>query len=341
MFRKILVPLDGSMLAEKALPYAVRLANRLDAQLYLVRSVEVPSLLENKHQVEQELVLDAEAYLNRVTRWISSRTLKPHTDPLRIHTNVFRGDPVKEITYFVKNCEIDLVLLSTHGRGGLSRLVIGSVAAKIQHQVDVPVMLFRPFENKHDQVLAETFSGVGEPYSNRFQGQGGRVVLTLDGSALSEAALEPACELALKLQAELHLLKINQESAPVTYGNLPGLGFFNTRIHQDEEEDEMASTLYLAKIAGSLAEKNAIMLVTEVRTGDIAEQITAYACEIEADAIVMATHAPGEFGWFITGSIAERVMRQSHLPVMMLPVHELAAAGTGQGNNRPVLPRAS
>src|SRR6476620_10391839 len=100
MYKKILVPLDGSMLAEKALPYAVRLANRLDARLYLVRSVEVPLLTGNVKRVEKELVEDAEAYLGRVTRWISTRTLKPHTDLIRINTRVLRGDPAKEICYY-------------------------------------------------------------------------------------------------------------------------------------------------------------------------------------------------------------------------------------------------
>src|SRR4051812_46651528 len=121
MFKKILVPLDGSMLSEKALPYAVRLANRLDAQLFLVRSVEVPLLVTNARQAELELVQDAEEYLSRITRWITSRTLKPNIEATRIHSSVFKGDPSKEIRYFVNNLEIDLVIMTTHGRGGFSR----------------------------------------------------------------------------------------------------------------------------------------------------------------------------------------------------------------------------
>ncbi len=323
MFKKIIVPLDGSMLAEKALPYAVRLATRLDAQLFLVRSVEVPLLVTNARRTEQELTLEAEDYLNRVTRWISSRTLKPNMEAARIHTRVFKGDPAKEICCFVNNLEIDLVIMTTHGRGGFSRLVTGSVAGKILHQLTAPVMLIRPFGQKSSQLLAETFSGVGEPYSNRFEAEESRVLLTLDGSALSEAAIEPACELALKLKAELHLLKINYEEAPIMYGDIIGMGYINARIYQDATENEMVATAYLVKIARKLAEKNLKPVIT-VKTGNnIAEQIVKYACEIQADTIVMATHAPSELGWFLTGSMAEQVMRLSHLPVLMLPVHGL------------------
>jgi nucleotide-binding universal stress UspA family protein len=328
MFKKILVPLDGSMLAEKALPYAVRLANRLDARLYLVRSVEVPLLTGNVKRVEKELVEDAEAYLGRVTRWISTRTLKPHTDLIRINTRVLRGDPAKEICYYVNSEDIDLVLMSTHGRGGLPRLITGSVAGKILHQLSVPVMLVRPFEQKYSQLLAETFSGVGEPYSDRFQAEGGRVVLTLDGSDLSEAALEPACELALKLKAELHLLRVNYAAMPLLYADLTGMGYASAPIYPDGPEQEAISQAYLTRMAARVVEKG-LQPVTAVRSGDVAEQIVEYARLVEADALVMATHAPGDLGWVLTGSTAEEVMRLSHLPVLMLPVHGMRESGKG------------
>src|ERR1700712_4320258 len=112
MFKKILVPLDGSLLAEKALPYAVRLANRWDAQLYLVRSVEAPFLVKIPHKVGKELVRDAEAYLAQPPRLLSSRTLKPHTEPLRLHSIVLKGDAAREICSFAQNLEIDLVIMS-------------------------------------------------------------------------------------------------------------------------------------------------------------------------------------------------------------------------------------
>lgn len=320
MYKRILVPLDGSMLAEKALPYAVRLANRLDAQLFLVRAVETPLLLSNVRQGEYELAREAEAYLERITRWISSRTLTPHTDTNRIHTAVVKGDATREISYYATNLEIDLVVMTTHGRGGFTRLVTGSVARKILHKLTIPVLLVRPFAQNSSQLLAETFSGVGEPYSNRFKTEGGQVLLTLDGSAMAEAAIEPACELAQKLKAELHLLRVNSEDVPVFYSDFVGMSYFSSRFYDDEAENEMASTSYLTSISRRLAEKN-IRPVIAVRKGNIAEQIVNYAGQIKAEAIVMATHAPGELGWLITGSTAEQVMRLSHMPVLMLPVH--------------------
>ncbi len=320
MFKKILVPLDGSMLAEKALPYAVRLANRLDAQLYLIRTVEVPHLVSNQRKLGKELVKDAENYLGGIIQLLSSRTLKPHTEPLRLHSIVVMGEPAQEICNFASNLEIDLVIMSTHGRSGFSRLVTGSVATKILHQLNTPVMLVRPFVQNYSQLLAETFSGIGEPYSNRFEDAGGRLLLTLDGTELAETALEPACEMASKLQAELHLLNVRDEETPFFYGDLGGMGYLDTRYYEVDPEDEVAQVTYLSSIADKVAEKN-LKTVIEVRKGNVAEQIVDYANRIGADAIIMATHAPSDLGWFLSGSTAEAVMRLSHLPVLMLPVH--------------------
>lgn len=328
MFKKILVPLDGSMLAEKVLPYAVRLANRLDAQLYLIRSVEVPHLLSNPRKLGKELVRDAETYLANISRMLSSRTLKPHTEAIRLHTTVVRGDPAREICDFARNLEIDLVIMSTHGRSGFSRLVTGSIATKILHEINVPVMLVRPFGQNYSQLLAETFSGIGEPYSNRFQDEGGRLLLTLDGTNLAEAALDPACELASKLQAELHLLNVSYDETPFFYGDLSGMGYLDTRYYEVAPEDDLAPVKYLDNIAKKVGEKN-LKPVVGIRRGNVAEEIVAYACQIDADAIIMATHAPSELGWFLSGSAAEAVMRLSHLPVLMLPVHGVKSL-TGQ-----------
>lgn len=334
MFKKILVPLDGSMLAEKALPYAVRLANRLDAQLYLIRSVEMPHLLHNSSKLAKELTRDAENYLAQISRLLSSRTLKPHTQALRLHTNVMRGEPAREICCLVHDLEIDLVIMSTHGRSGFSRLVTGSIATKILHEVSVPVMLVRPFEQKYSQLLAETFSGVGEPYNNRFQDEGSRILLTLDGTTLAETALQPACELASQLGAEMHLLNVRDEETPFYYGDLAGMGYLDTRYYEVAPEDEQAQLMYLNRIAHEVAEKD-LKPVIAIRRGKVAEEIVAYACKINADAIIMATHAPSELGWFLSGSTAEAVMRLSHLPVLMLPVHGVKSTGaTSTGQER-------
>jgi nucleotide-binding universal stress UspA family protein len=325
MFKKILVPLDGSMLAEKALPYAVRLANRLDAQLYLIRVVEAPRLVGNQHKLAKGLVNSAESYLANLTHLLSSRTLKPHTEALRLHTAVIRGEAVAEICSFARNLEIDLVVMSTHGRSGLPRLLAGSVATKILHQLNTPVMLVRPFEQKHGQLLAETFSGVGEPYSNRFEGNGGRLVLTLDGTRFAETALGPACELAASLQAELHLLNVRGDETQFYYGDLAGMGYMETRYYEVSPDDDLAPATYLGDIRRQVSEKG-LRSVIGIRKGEIAEQIVSYACQNSADAIVMATHAPSELGWFLSGSTAAAVMRQSHLPVLMIPVHSEADA---------------
>jgi len=105
------------------------------------------------------------------------------------------------------------------------------------------------------------------------------------------------------------------------------MGYLDTRYYEVEPEDELAAVTYLGGIAQKAADKDLKTVVAALK-GNVAEQIIAYACQIDADAVIMATHAPSELGWFLSGSTAAAVMRLSHLPVLMLPVHGGKSSGT-------------
>jgi nucleotide-binding universal stress UspA family protein len=137
MFKRILVPLDGSSLAEAILPQVQGLAKALGAELFLVRAAAAhvfPGVDPTEGEVD--VVRKAEAYVTEVAGRLRDAGIP-------IHTAVRYGEAAEEILRHIKDNAVDLVAMSTHGRSGLSRLVLGSVAAQVVHRATVPVLLLR------------------------------------------------------------------------------------------------------------------------------------------------------------------------------------------------------
>ncbi len=143
MIKKILVSLDGSRLAEKALPYARTLAQKFDAELILVRVLQPMVIMSDygyvpfyQSQVLQEEA-DAKVYLRSIQKKFSKLGLT-------IHIEVLEGNPVAEtILDMARETAVDLIVMSTHGRSGLSQWVYGSVANKVLQHAPCPIFLVR------------------------------------------------------------------------------------------------------------------------------------------------------------------------------------------------------
>ena len=137
MFKRILVPLDGSALAEAVLPQVQDLAKALGAELFLVRAAAA-HVFPGADPTEEEVdvVQKAEAYVAEMAGRLRDAGIP-------IHTAVRYGEAAEEILEHIVVNAIDLVAMSTHGRSGLSRLVLGSVAAQVVHHAPVPVLLLR------------------------------------------------------------------------------------------------------------------------------------------------------------------------------------------------------
>jgi len=154
MFNHLLVPLDGSHLAEAALPHALELASKFNSEISLVWVIQPPHLImtaangsvyaqlltEMRNQSEQ----DAHAYLT------------DHQESLQqqgfiVHTQVTEGENVADaLLQVASDLEVDAIVMSTHGRGGLSRWVFGSVADKVLRYAAVPVLLIRAKEETNE-----------------------------------------------------------------------------------------------------------------------------------------------------------------------------------------------
>ena len=145
MYRRALVPLDGSPVAETVLPFILEIAGPLDMEVVLLRVVQPvpPVVIEGSHHVVVEDVearqIDAEEYLAPLAVELRHRAV-------RVETQVRRGQPADEIIAAARAMGADIIAMSTHGRSGLGRLVFGSVAEAVLRHAGIPVLLLRATE---------------------------------------------------------------------------------------------------------------------------------------------------------------------------------------------------
>jgi nucleotide-binding universal stress UspA family protein len=154
MYKRVLVPLDGSPTAETIIPFILAIAGPLDIEVVLLRVVEPipPTVLEGTRHVEVENIeqrqFDAEEYLAPIAVELRNKGV-------RVESRVRRGTPSDQIVAAARETGTDLIAMSTHGRGGLGRLLFGSVAQSVLRHVDIPVFLMRATESQVAKRAAE------------------------------------------------------------------------------------------------------------------------------------------------------------------------------------------
>ena len=292
MYRRILVPLDGSALAERALPYAEALAKRTGATLRLVQAVLAPVVPSNNWaRAQQRAVMQAEEYLRRTSAALAERGTAAETA-------VVYGDAAGVILDTVEAWPADLVVMATHGRSGLGRWLYGSVAKAVLVRSPVPVLLVRAWQAGQ---LAEA------------PGERPRVLVPLDGSTFAESALPAARELAEALDGTLVLLQaIRQPEHALTAD-----GRMVASVDQQLAAAREASLADLLDVARRLGlEPGRVTL--EVRVGAPASAIVAASRAHQAALVVMATHGRTGLVRLVTGSVAGEVLRRGTVPLLLV-----------------------
>jgi nucleotide-binding universal stress UspA family protein len=190
MFDRILVPLDGSRLAECVLPHAKALAQAFDAQLTLVQVVEGVSVSGLSRTIDplrwQICKTETQAYLNEVSARIQETGLETEE-------HVLEGQAAESIVEFAHSQDVDLILLSSHGQSGLSRWNISSVVQKVVWQAHMPMMIVRAYRAVPDATTQLRY---------------GRILVPLDGSQRAECVLPFANQLACSQSAKLLLAHV-------------------------------------------------------------------------------------------------------------------------------------
>lgn len=141
MYKRALIPLDGSMVAESIIPFILEVAGPLDMEVALLRVlVPVPPMTVEGTQV---VIEDAGRLRAEAEEYLASIAAELRAKGVRVTTAVRRGEPVAEILAGAREADADLIAMTTHGRSGLSRLLFGSVAAAVLSHAEVPVFLMR------------------------------------------------------------------------------------------------------------------------------------------------------------------------------------------------------
>ena len=299
MYEKILVPLDGSELAEVALPYAEELAARLGSQMILMTVLspgtgsEQGSWYPHLHDVYLQKMLDI--VKQDVQKTMGRFTVKE----TKVEPVVLVGHPAEEIVDYARKENIDLIVMSTHGRSGIKRWTLGSIADKVVRAAKNPVLLIRA-------------KGVRAHVHRK--GVLARALVPLDGSKEGESAIPYIAELAAKLEAEVILFQVLAPGYQIITASGYGSVIYP---EQQMESDRAFARAYLAKV-GARLKRRGVAVESEVRFGNPAEEIIRFADEMHVDAVAMSTRGRSGIERWVFGSVAERLLYQGNTPLLLV-----------------------
>jgi nucleotide-binding universal stress UspA family protein len=311
MFQRILVPLDGSARAEYALPIAARIARASGGSLHLLEGVSPPidygGGLAMAPLMTEQLI---EAETTAATDYLQTMAASPMLAGIQTTTEVVFGIPAQHILEEARSGEVDLIVLCSHGRTGFTRWVLGSVAHTLAHESPVPTLVLR--ESESAPWLADL--NAAQPLC---------ALVPLDGSELAEAALAPAAHLVAALAAPakgaLHLAQVvklfeiraeegfvnelNQETLQRAHAYLASV-----RKHMQESKLSLTSSVELESDVASA-------LVKLAESGGEGKQTgSSGGCGL----IAISTHGRHGLQRWVMGSVAERLMSATKLPVLIV-----------------------
>jgi nucleotide-binding universal stress UspA family protein len=294
MLHTILIPLDGSALAERALAYATALSVPTAARLVLLRVVIAPSSAEMRFDEAQARALGgAERYLADVASDLRRRGFRVEPAARRA------SKPAAAIGSEASECAADLIVMTSHGRTGPGRWIFGSVAESVVAGSRVPVLVERATQPIQRELLLSDAP---------------LLLVPLDGSGHAEAALQTAVKLAGDLGGELMLLGVETPN-DVLDAEADVAVYFN-RL---EPPERVEAAEYLARTAERVARQAPQIAVhTQVRWGYPAEEIVAAATETGAALVVMATHGRTGLNRAVVGSVAGRVLEHGSTPLVLV-----------------------
>lgn len=316
MFKRIVVPLDGSSLAEQALPIAARVARASGASLILARvliTLDEPDWgpmrgVPFDHQVITKKERDeAAAYLLGVEK-------RADLEGLGIITVVAEGNAAENILAIAQDRQADLIMMNSHGYTGFKRWVLGSVAEKVARHSAVPVFILRDVAGLSTSLQVE---------NHIF-----RVMVAVDGSTLSEATLPFAVSLAVALAHPAHaalklvrVLRLAYSEAKIAVQNDRAaveakeyLASLEERICHDEKATKLASITATVTLDGDIAGA----LIDLAEEGEEGRELESGERSGGCDVIALATHGRGGFQRWMLGSVTERVLRRTKLPLLIV-----------------------
>lgn len=300
MLKHLLVPLDGSRLAESVLPAAACLARTLEASVTLVHVVEKNAPAEVHGEPHLGDAEQAGLYLEEVAR----RAFQPEV-PIRFHVHTTGVETIAgSIVEHGGEFETDLIVMCAHGQGGMRDFFVGNIAQQVIARGRMPVLVFRPEPG-----------GSAPAFSCR------SFLVPLDGQAPHESGIGTAYELARACGAALHLVTVVQ-----TWGTLAGQWISTGRFMPGATSEMLDMAVqnaeeYLRGRQEELQKKGGMSSVSvDVVRGDPASAIADAALRLEVDLIVLSTHRKAGSTAFWSGSVTPKVCKLCRMPLLLVPV---------------------
>jgi nucleotide-binding universal stress UspA family protein len=296
MYKVIMAPTEGSDSERTAISVAVKLAQRFDADLRLVRVEAAPLVVETIPQspllITEQTLLDER--LARLRKLEALGTECRSLGDIRVMIALEEGPTGPTLGEYAKKFNVDLIVMSSHARGGVKRITLGSVTDYLIRHTNIPVLV----------VKAPSFLDLNSQQSLN------RIAVPLDGSVLAEQILPQVAQLASRLKSTVSLLRV---LTPVTYSQQqimqPGLPWWDIDI--------AVADACLARAESYLMGQGLKVTKDVVLSDDVATAILDYSARTTADLIAIATSGSGGMSRFVLGTVADEVTRKSQISVLV------------------------
>jgi nucleotide-binding universal stress UspA family protein len=287
LYQKILVPLDGSDLAEKALTYAKTVSKLKNSEVILFAIS-----ITNEGGRRDRLL---KSYLD-----ISAKSLE--SQGVKVSTDVAYGEAAEEIIEYSEKNKIDLIIISTHGYSGIKRWMLGSTTQKVLYSTCTPILLIK---SKAPEISKAEFQ---------------KILVPLDGSTFSEATFPFLEELAKGTKTNIILLGVCEPPVVPSYGSKPINPTWEKYRDTLWADSQKQVTEYLEKTKDAL-EKNGLQIeprIIKETDGKVAKSIIKVARDEEVDLIAIATHGHTGASRWVYGSVANRIVEESAEPILLI-----------------------
>jgi nucleotide-binding universal stress UspA family protein len=299
MFRRILIPLDGSPRAEAILPQVARLLKRKDSEILLLRAIPLPLAAKGPRE---PALLDRER--GEAQKYVHDLAKRFMDEGANVRGKVAEGPPAAAIQKAARDENATMIAMTTHGRTGLARWMLGSVAEKVVRATDLPVLLVRSFR--------PSSQGGFEPVTSvelRFR----KILVPTDGSDAALAIAPAATLFALLFGSEIIVLHV--ESIVPQGAALPGMeaGAPLATLTPPPADEDPA----IGKMAERLTQAG-LRVTRRTSLGDPASEIIDRSIASGVDLIAMATHGRSGLARWMLGSVTERVLRHAGVPLLIV-----------------------
>jgi nucleotide-binding universal stress UspA family protein len=302
MYPKVIVPLDGSRLSESILPYARLIAKAFDIPVEFLQVID-PEVIKAIAQPGRGFFLDVlEADVRRFTKDYLNTVSKSFDAGSSVRCRIEVGNPAEVIVSISIREPEALVAMSTHGRSGIRRWYVGSVADKVLHTCKNPMLVIKGSED------GQSHEGTANVK---------RLLVPLDGSPLAELALPHAVVLAKALNADIDLMRVYTALTHAYYGE----GFIPNYEEMTETFRREASE-YLEEKASMLKEEGLSHVKCIIEEGDAAAEIIDVAHKMKENLVAMCSHGRSGIGRWVLGGTADRVIRYSEDPIVVIRASE-------------------